>query len=122
MPRTALAGTAIKKVKGPNPGTVSAGDLHVAPTAADVANGNSFVVSAGDRVYVQNTHASSAFTFTLTSTVDERLRKGDITAYSLAAGEIARFDYGDLIGWAQPDGTVQLDATNAAIKYWVDRR
>jgi hypothetical protein len=122
MPRTNLAGTAIKTTKGPNPGTVSAGDLHVTPTAADVANGNSFIPAPNDVLHVINTHASSAFTFTMTSAPDERKRKGDVATYSLAAGEIAEFSYGDLIGWMQSDGTIWLDATNAAVKYWVSRR
>lgn len=121
MPRTALTGTAIKTVKGPNPGTVNAGDLTVTPAAADVANGNSFVPAPNDVLHVINTHASSPFTFTLTSAPDERGRLGTITAYSLAAGEIATFNYGDLIGWSQ-SGVMFLDATNAAIKFWVERR
>jgi hypothetical protein len=124
MPRTLLAATAIKTVKGPNPGTVLAGDLTVTPVAADVANGNNFVPAQNDVLHIQNTHATIAYTVTLTSAPDERKRLGTITAYNLPAGAIATFSYGDLIGWLQSDSpaTVWLDANNASVVYWVERR
>lgn len=122
MARTLLAATAIKKVKGPNPGTVIAGDLTVAPAAADVANGNNYVPATNDVLHAINTHASSPFTITLTSAPDERGRTGDIATYNLVAGDVITFNYGDLIGWLQSDGTIWINAANAAIKFWVERR
>jgi hypothetical protein len=121
MPRTLLAATAIKKVKGPNPGTVLAGDLTVVPVAADVANGNNFVPAPNDVLHAWNSGAGP-FTITLTSAPDERGRLGTITAYSLAVNDIITFNYGDLIGWIQSDGTIWLDSSNVAIKFWVERR
>jgi len=108
-------------VKGPNPGTVNAGDLTVVPVAADVANGNNFVPAPNDVLHAWNSGAGP-FTITLTSAPDERKRLGTITAYSLAINDIITFNYGDLIGWIQSDGTVWLDSSNVAIKYWVERR
>jgi len=121
MPRTALAATAIKAVKGPNPGTVIAGDLTVVPVAADVANGNNFVPAPNDVLHAWNSGAGP-FTITLNSAPDERKRLGDITTYSLAINDIITFNYGDLIGWIQSDGTVWINAANVAIKFWVERR
>jgi|SRR5712664_93150 len=121
MARTALPATAIKTVKGPNPGTVNAGDLTTVPQAADVANGNNFVPATNDVLHATNTGAGP-FTVTLTSAPDERKRLADITAYNLAIGDTITFNYGDLIGWIQSDGTVWINASNVAIKFWVERR
>lgn len=122
MPRTALAAGVYKTIKGPNPGVVSAGDLTFAPVASDNANGNTFVPSAGDVLMIQNTHASAARTVTLTSFPDERGRLGTIATYSLAAGEIAFFHFGDLGGWKQADGTIWLDSSGVEVKYLVLRK
>ena|ERR1700682_4322353 len=122
MPRTALAATAIKKVKGPNPGVVNAGDLTTLPAVADVANGNNFVPAPGDVLHAVNTHATIAYTVTLASAPDERGRTGDITAYNLVAGDTITFNYGDLIGWLQNDNTIWINGSNAAIKFWVERK
>lgn len=122
MARTALAAGAYKTIKGPNPGVVNAGDLTFAPVASDNANGNSFAPAAGDILMVQNTHATLARTVTLTSFPDERGRVGHVTTYSLAAGEISFFHYGDLGGWKQSDGTVWLDSSGAEIKYLILRK
>ncbi len=121
MPRTLLLATAIKTVKGPNPGTVNAGDLTVVPVAADVANGNNFVPAPNDVLHVWNSGAGP-FTITLTSAPDERKRLADITTYNLAINDIITFNYGDLIGWIQSDGTVWINGANVAIKFWVERR
>jgi hypothetical protein len=122
MPRTTLAGTAVKTPKGPSPGTVNAGDLHIAGTAADSGNGNQFVPAAGDLLKVRNSHATTARTFTLTSAADERGRLGHVTTYSLAAGEEAYFHFGDLMGWKQADGFIYLDASTTDIVFTVLRR
>jgi len=122
MPRTALAAGAYKTIKGPNPGTVNPGDLTFAPVASDNTNGNTFVPAVGDILLIQNTHASLARTITLTSFPDERGRLGTIASYSLAAGEIAFFHFGDLTGWKQSDGTIWLDSSGAEIKYLILRK
>jgi hypothetical protein len=115
MPRTAL--TKITP-KGPYPGTVAANDLDIAQTAADVGNMNAFPMGGDDLLIVQNTHASNAYTFTLTSIADSHGRTGDVTTYSLAAGEIAAFRLKQ-DGWKQTDGNMYLAAENAAIKFSV---
>ncbi len=120
MARTALAATSIIIPKGPNQGTLSAGDLQVVPAAADVANGNYYTPTPGDFLIAWNSGASP-YTITLASTVDERKRLNDITAYNLVAGDFICFHYGDLVGWKQADGTIYLNASNAAVKFFILR-
>jgi hypothetical protein len=98
---------------------VVADSLDLNLQAADVANKNQFTPSGDDLVIVQNSHASTAYTFTLTSAPDPFNRTGDITTYSLAAGEVAVFRIKTL-GWAQvADGKVYLEGSNAAVKFAV---
>lgn len=119
MPRTAL--TAFTP-KGPYPGTVAPGDLHLAALDnVDNTNGNSWVGNGRDLLIVQNPTAG-AVTVTLTSKEDERLRKGDITAYSIPVGGFLFFWFGNLIGWAQDaQGTIYLDAAATGLKCKVVR-
>ncbi len=96
----------------------SAADL--ALTAADVANKNQFLFRPRDLLIVQNTDAG-AQTFTVSSVADRKTgRIEDITAYSLAAGEIAvvgPFLDGD--GWMQADGYIYVEASAATVKFGV---
>lgn len=110
-------------MKGPYVATpVAADSLDVTMTAADVANGNDFVASGRDILVAQNTHATTAYTITITSQADERGRKGDITTYSLAAGDIAVFDFSQINGWADANGKINIAASNASVKFAVLRR
>lgn len=66
-------------------------------------------------VLIQNSHATNAYTVTFTSATDQFNRTGDISTYSLAAGEIGWF-YFERAGWRQSDGMLYLEASNAAVK------
>jgi hypothetical protein len=69
-------------------------------------------------VIVQNTHAATLYTCTITSKADGLGRTGDIGPYDLAATEIAAF----LLfrsGWRQDDGMLYFEANNAAVKFAV---
>lgn len=110
-------------VKGPYPGTVSAGDLSVtALDSVDNTNGNSWVGNGRDLMVIQNPTAG-AITVTLTSVADQLGRKGDITAYSIPANTgFMFFWFGSLIGWAQDaQGTIYLDASATGLKIKVLR-
>lgn len=105
--------------KGPYPALpVTADSLDVAFTAAIVADKEQFIPSGDDLVLVWNTHASAAGTFTLTSVADDKGRTGDVTTYSLAAGEIAAFRFRKG-GWEQSDGRVYMEASATTMKYAV---
>lgn len=113
------------------PKTTLLGDYPALPLVADSAdlvltavsgssgsNGNQIAWGDFGRlcVIVQNTHASNAYTVTFTSKVDNLNRTGDITTYSLAAGEIAVFTFSRM-GWYQiADGMLYCEGSNAAIK------
>lgn len=105
-------------VKGPYPGTVSAGDLSVAALdSVDNTNGNYWLGNGRDLLMIENPTAG-AVTVTLTSIADQFGRKGDITAYSIPANTGHMFFwFGSLIGWAQDaQGTIYLDASATGLK------
>lgn len=115
MARTTLSKTTIL---GPYPSLQPAADaLDLVETAADVANKNQFAGSGDDLIIAHNTGAS-AYTITITSVVDDKNRAGDITTYSIGAGEIAVFRV-KTQGWMQSDGKIYLEASNAAVKFAV---
>lgn len=114
MPRTNLTPKAAVGAYGAY--AADAADLTM--TAADVANMNQFTASGKDLVIAHNTGAS-AYTVTITSSPDPYGRSRDIATYSLAAGEYGVFGPFELTGWAQTDGKVYLQASNAAVKFGV---
>jgi len=95
----------------------TADSLDLTFTAADASNLNQFVASGDDLIIAWNSGASP-YTITITSVVDEKKRTGDITAYSLAAGDIAAFRIKN-DGWRQSDGYIYLQASNASVKFAV---
>lgn len=112
---TNIATKTLPSINGP----LTANSVDVGPgTAVDVSNGNSTMHPGGRGVYfiVQNTHASNAYTFTVTSVADDLGRTGDHSAYSLAAGEIGMFGPYPAKGWVQTDGTIRFTGENAAVK------
>lgn len=86
--------------------------------AADVANKNQIAFGSAARLLVLaiNTHATTAYTTTVTSAPDAFNRSGDISAYSIDAGEIVPFIF-QRDGWRQSDGNLYIEANNAAIKF-----
>ena len=102
--------------KGPYPALpVSANALDLAFTAADATNKEQFVPGNDTLVIVKN-EGAVARTVTFTSKVDEKNRTGDVTAYSLGAGELAMFRF-KKAGWMQSDGKIYMEAEHAVIKY-----
>jgi hypothetical protein len=113
MPRTALTPVT---VKGPYPGVVNAGDLTIALDNVDNVNGNVWSGNGRDLLLIQNP-TGGALTVTFTSANDPQNRKGDITAYSLAAAAFMFFWFGNLTGWSQDAvGSLYLDASGAGLK------
>lgn len=117
MPTTALT---VQTAKTPF-ASISANGADIALTAADASNGNHFACSGKEILIVQNSHATNAYTVTVTSVADEKGRTGTVTDYSLSAGEIAIFTMGRTLeqGWMQTDGTILVTGSNAAIKFAV---
>jgi hypothetical protein len=116
-PRTTLVKTTLL---GPYPALQPAANaLDVTFAAADLSGAkNQFAPSGDDLLLVWNTDVATPYTFTLTSAVDDKNRTGDITTYSVGAGEIAAIRV-KIQGWTQTDGKVYLEASNVAIKFAV---
>lgn len=101
-------------------GTYSANAADVTMTAADVANKNQATMSAKLLLIAHNT-GGSAYTVTVDSVADPYGREGDITTYSVGAGEYAVFGPFEPAGWRQSDGKLYFEASNAAVKFGLVR-
>ena len=88
-------------------------------TAGDNSNGNRFTPTGSELIIVWNSHATNAYTVTLTSVADGYGRLGTITAESVAAVTYKMFGPIKQLGWQQTDGYIYLDCENAAIKYCI---
>ena len=106
------------EVKGPYDGTIAANGADLTFTAANVADKQQTPINGKITVLVQNSDAATPYTVTFTSIADRRGRTGDISTYSLGAGEIAAFEF-EPEGWKQADGMLYYEASNAAIKFAV---
>lgn len=87
-------------------------------TAADISNLNSFVCTGYDLVVAQNT-GGVGYTVTITSAPDAMGRTKDITTEAIAAGEVRIYGPFQGLGWRQTDGSIYLQASNAAVKFAV---
>lgn len=104
--------------KGPYPALpVSANALDLAFTAADATNKEQFV-PGNDTLVIFKNDGVAAKTITLSSKADEKNRTGDVTTYSLGAGELAMFRF-KKSGWMQSDGKIYMEAESSDIKYAV---
>lgn len=87
-------------------------------TAADVSEKEQVTLTGNELVIAHNTGAS-AYTITVTSVVDKMGRTGDISTYSLGAGEYAVFGPFGTEGWRQTNGRLYFEASNAAVRFGV---
>lgn len=106
MARTAIA---LTSPPGRYPALPLTADSAKIPlVAADNVNGNSFT-STGRELLVINNPTAGALTVTVHSVADQYLRSGDITAYSIPAGETHVLGPFPGSGWKQSDGTIWVD-------------
>jgi hypothetical protein len=90
---------------------VLANSLDFAFTPGDAVNGLQYQATGREVVIMRNTNVG-AQTFTLKSVADaESKRTGDISAYSLAAGEFSVL-CPPLKGFQQADGKVYIDVSH----------
>ena len=117
MPQTNIA---TQTPIGPYPagGAVAALALDLVWTAANMSNGNKFTFTGKEVLLIWNTDASPHHA-TLSSVADSKGRTDDVTAYALAASDIAAFSFrGGAEGWQQgSDGSVHISADNALVKF-----
>jgi len=110
---------AVQVIKGPYPGTVAANDLDITETAGTVA-GNSFKLTGREIMIARNTATGAAGTLTITSVADRKGRTADITSYSIGAGEMIAFNFGNREGW-DSGGVVNVTPSATTIKIAVLR-
>jgi hypothetical protein len=115
MARTTLA---TLNAVGPYGSYATSNIAELVMTAADAVNYNDVVARDGQMVVAHNTGAS-AYTITITSSANAYGRLGNITTYSLGAGEYAIFGPFRMDGWVQSDGRLYFEASNAAVKFGV---
>ena len=96
-------------------GAPSANALDVSFTAIDNANGNKTAHNGQLMLIFYNSDVSSG-TFTITTVADSLGRTGDITTYSLGAGEYAIVGPIPTQGYAQTDGYLYYTGSAATMK------
>lgn len=111
-----MAATTLTKTVAP--GLWSQVGIALTMEVADTVNDNDFAQDRDILLVAHNT-GGSAYTVTITSAADPRFgRTGDVSAQSLAAGEIRIFRLTGS-GWADANGKINLSASNAAVKFGV---
>lgn len=112
------------EIKAPNRNPTGAGAnaLDTNFTAPAVASdGIDFVAQGNEIILVLNTDAATPYTFSIISEADALGRTGDLTTYSLAAGECAAFQL-PREGWADATtGKILITMQNVAVKVLVLR-
>jgi len=98
----------------------AANSLDVVFTAPTDTNGVKFLAQGNEIVFAQNTDVG-AQTLTVVSVADELNRTGDITAYSLGAGEFAQIPIYPQKGFRDSSGYITITVSNIAIKFLVFR-
>jgi len=111
------------------PKTVLSGPYAVAPaaltwTAADVANGNSFVLTGNEVLLVRNVDTAAAHNVTMQPAPDAEGRTGTAQAQSLGAASAGSSTTWatqriPLNGWLQSDGTFWVNGDNVNIQFAV---
>jgi hypothetical protein len=111
MARTAVTA---QTPKGPYPGTISANLLDITFTAADASNANTTAWIGNRMLVVARNSGAGARTLTISSIADSHGRTGDVTAFSMGAGEYAAFLV-ERDGWQQADGALYWTAEHAEV-------
>jgi hypothetical protein len=104
--------------KTTKPGSYSGSGAALTMTGADTSNQNSFKANGGDLVIAHNTD-TSAHTVTINSVDDRYGRQEDISAESIAAGEIRIFGPFKIHGWMQSDGHIYLEADSSSVEFGI---
>lgn len=93
----------------------SGGAADVTETAVDDPTDRYTPVVNNKTLVIAHNTDSVARTITIASVADTFNRTGDITAYSIAAGKIARFGPFQTAGWAN-GGNLNIDVSSALVR------
>ena len=102
------------------PITANALDFAFTAAGADFADGAGFTLT-GKEVLIAYNPEATPYTVTVESVVDSYNRLGNITTYSVGAGEYAVFPQFPTDGWRQSSGRLHFAASNALVQFAVLR-
>lgn len=118
MSRTNIAAQSIASTYYPTL-PLGAGSADIVETANDDPTDRDTALVDGKTLVLAHNTDSGAHTITFTSVVDAPFnRTGDISAYSIAAGKIAKFGPFKSAGWAN-SGRLQIDVSDPKIRLTV---
>ena len=102
------------------PLTANSADFTWTASGVDFADGAGFPMTGQEILLVRNDNIG-AQTITIEGPVDKYNREGDITTYSIGAGEFAVFPSFPKEGWVQADGQLYFEVTAADLYFAVIR-
>jgi hypothetical protein len=102
------------------PLTANAADFVWTAAGADFADKARFIHTGRELILVRNNNVG-AKTVTIESVADPKNRTGNITTYSVGAGEYAVFGPFPVLGWRQTTGYLQLAASAADVMFAILR-
>lgn len=114
MPRTNVAAQSLPSTYYPTL-PLSGGSADIAFTATDAATDMDTALVDGKTMVLVKNEDVDPQTVTFTSVVDSLNRVGDIEAYSVAAGKVARFGPFKLAGWSAA-GKLQWDVSDPLLR------
>lgn len=117
-----MAAISIQTMKGPFE-AITANSADMTFAAGTTGAGDTIAVTGREIIIAYNSHAVTAYSFTVTSVVDEKNRTSDITTYNLDAGEFAILGIGltNSAGWKNGSGLIAVTVSNASVKWAVVR-
>jgi hypothetical protein len=117
-----MAALTPQTIKGPF-AIITANSADFTFAAGATGAGDTFACTGRELLIAYNSSVDTAYKLTITSVADEKNRTGDISEYSMSAGEYAAFGVGltNEAGWKSSNGTIAVSVENAAIKWAVLR-
>jgi hypothetical protein len=100
------------------PLAANSADIAFTAAGASFADGAGYTLT-GNEVLVVHNGAATAQTVTIESVADDLKRTGNITTYSIGAGEYAAFGPFKEKGWKQSDGKLHFSTTDATVGFAV---
>lgn len=94
----------------------AAGSLDIVWSACDATNKEQTTMLSGPFSLRFFNSGATPRTITINSVADPQRRTGDITAYTLEAGEFCEVKFKSTIGWKQADGMLYYEASHAEVK------
>lgn len=102
------------------PVAANAADVAFTAAGADFADGASYQMTGREILLVRNP-TGGALTVTINSVADTKKRTGDITAYSIGAGEVAMFFFNRTEGWVQTNSKLHFAGSATGLEFAVIR-